>query len=56
MTTEIDGLREALFAQMKLPPLPEYSGNAVILRAFKMIAETQTSLPVGKHESDFKAI
>jgi hypothetical protein len=33
MTTEMDGLREALFAQMRLPPLPEYSGDAVILRA-----------------------
>jgi hypothetical protein len=33
MTTEMDGLREALFAQMRLPPLPEYSGDTVILRA-----------------------
>jgi len=36
MTTESDALREALFAQMSAPPLPEYSGDAVILRAFKM--------------------
>jgi hypothetical protein len=39
MTIEIDGLREALFAQMRLPPLPEYSGNTVILRACKTLAE-----------------
>jgi hypothetical protein len=36
MTTESDALREALFAQMRVPPLPEYSGDAVILRACKM--------------------
>jgi hypothetical protein len=38
MTIEIDGLREALFAQMRLPPLPEYSGNTVILRSCKTLA------------------
>jgi hypothetical protein len=36
MTTESDALREALFAQMSAPPLPEYSGEAVILRGCKM--------------------
>ena len=36
MATESDALREALFAQMRVPPLPEYSGDAVILRACKM--------------------
>jgi hypothetical protein len=36
MTTESDALREALFAQMSAPPLPEYSGNTVILRGRKM--------------------
>jgi hypothetical protein len=39
MTIEIDGLREALFAQMKALPLPEYSGNTIILRARTMLAE-----------------
>jgi len=32
MTIESDALREALFAQMSAPPLPEYSGDTVILR------------------------
>ena len=36
MTTQSDVLREALFAQMSASPLPEYSGDAVILRACKM--------------------
>src|SRR5712672_1036662 len=36
MTTESNALREALFAQMSAPPLPEYSGHTVILRACKM--------------------
>ena len=36
MTTESDALREALFAQMSAPPLPEYSGDAVILRGRKI--------------------
>ena len=36
MTSESDALREALFAQMRVPPLPEYSGDVVILRACKM--------------------
>ena len=56
MTIEIDGLREALFAQMRLPPLPEYSGNTVILRACKSLAETRASPTVGQHEPDFKTI
>ena len=36
MTTESDALREALFAQMSAPPLPEYSGDTVILRGRKI--------------------
>ena len=36
MTIESDALREALFAQMSAPPLPEYSGDTVILRGRKM--------------------
>jgi hypothetical protein len=56
MTIEIDGLREALFAQMRLPPLPEYSGNTVILRACKTLAEAPASPTVGRHEPDFKTI
>ena len=36
MTTESDALREALFAQMSAPPLPEYSGDTVVLRGRKM--------------------
>jgi hypothetical protein len=36
MTTETDALREALFAQMNAPPLPEYSGDTVILRGRKI--------------------
>jgi len=36
MTTESDALREALFAEMTAPPLPEYSGDTVILRGRKI--------------------
>ena len=56
MTIEVDGLREALFAQMRLPPLPEYSGNTVILRASETLAATQTYATVGQNEPDFKTV
>jgi hypothetical protein len=56
MTIETDGLREALFAQMRLPPLPEYSGDTVILRSFQVLAETQASLTGAQHEPIFKTI
>jgi hypothetical protein len=45
MKMETDGLREALFAQMRVPPLPEYSGDTVILRAYKMPTEVSASRP-----------
>jgi len=38
MTIQSDVLRVAFFAQMSASPLPEYSGDAVILRACKLPA------------------
>jgi hypothetical protein len=45
MTTESDALREALFAQMSAPPLPEYSGDTVILRGSKMPIPNSVAAP-----------
>jgi hypothetical protein len=39
----VDALREALIAQMSNPPLPEYSGDIVILRACKMPARNSVA-------------
>jgi len=44
MTTQSDVLREALFGQMSASPLPEYSGDAVILRACKTPLEQTSGL------------
>ena len=54
MASEMDSLRESLFAQMRLPPLPQYSGNTVILRSCQTLSEPY--LTVGQHEFDFKAV
>jgi hypothetical protein len=56
MTIEVDGLREALFGQMRLLPLPEYSGNKVVLRASEILPATQTYATVRQHEPDFKTV
>jgi hypothetical protein len=45
MRTESDALRAALFAQMKAPPLPDYTGDTVILRGRKI----STSKSVAQH-------
>ena len=44
MKIGIDGLREQSFAQMRLPPLPEYSGDTLILRALPNSGAVQASL------------
>jgi hypothetical protein len=54
MTTEIEGLREALFAQMWIAPLPGYSGDTLVLRGCKMPAEAARPLAVDHHETIFK--
>jgi len=56
MTIEIEGLREALFAQMLLAPLPPYTGDTVILRGCKTIADAPRRLGVDRHEPVFKII
>ena len=56
MTIEIEGLREMLFAQMLVAPLPAYSGNTVILRGCNLPTEAARPLALDHHEAVFKTI